>query len=162
MGLEIERKFLVLSSAFKKESHKKYKIKQGFLNSHKERTVRIRTTDTKGYLTVKGISNNSGTSRFEWEKEITITDAEHLLKLCESGIIDKTRYLVKYKDYLFEIDEFYGNNAGLIIAEIELKAENETFEKPDWLGKEVTGKVKYYNSQLSKNPYKNWKKQAQN
>lgn len=157
MSLEIERKFLVLSDAFKKESHKKYKIKQGFLNSHKERTVRVRITDTKGYLTIKGVSNDSGTSRFEWEKEITTLEAEKLLTLCEEGIIDKTRYLIKINNYLFEVDEFYGENTGLTVAEIELETENETFEKPNWLGKEVTGNIRYYNSQLSKNPYKNWK-----
>lgn len=157
MSLEIERKFLVLSDAFKKESHKKYKIKQGFLNSHKERTVRVRITDTKGYLTIKGVSNDSGTSRFEWEKEITIIEAEQLLTLCEEGIIDKTRYLIKINNHLFEVDEFYGKNTGLTVAEIELESENETFEKPNWLGKEVTGDTRYYNSQLSKNPYKNWK-----
>lgn len=158
MSLEIERKFLVLSDAFKKESHKKYKIKQGFLNSHKERTVRVRITETKGYLTVKGVSNNNGISRFEWEKEITILEAEQLLSLCEESIIDKTRYLIKSNNHLFEVDEFYGENTGLTVAEIELETENETFKKPNWLDKEVTGDIRYYNSQLSKNPYKKWKK----
>lgn len=158
MSLEIERKFLVLSDAFKKESHKKYKIKQGFLNSHKERTVRVRITETKGYLTVKGVSNNNGISRFEWEKEITTLEAEQLLSLCEESIIDKTRYLIKSNNHLFEVDEFYGENTGLTVAEIELETENETFKKPNWLDKEVTGDIRYYNSQLSKNPYKKWKK----
>ncbi len=154
--IEIERKFLVLSEDFKQQSYDKKYIKQGFLNSEKERVVRVRLTEDKGFLTIKGQSNNSGTSRFEWEKEISKTDAEQLFNLCEKGIIEKYRYLVKAGNHTYEIDEFLGENKGLIIAEIELNYENETFEKPFWLGEEVTGNPKYYNSNLSKNPFLKW------
>ncbi|NRR91297.1 CYTH domain-containing protein [Winogradskyella undariae] len=153
---EIERKFLVTSNVFKSEAFNSYSIKQGFLNSHKERTVRIRLKDDQGFITVKGKSSVNGLTRFEWEKEISKTEAEALLLLCEPGIIDKTRYEVKSNNHVFEIDEFYGDNEGLIIAEVELISENETYKKPNWLGKEVTGDIKYYNSILSKSPYKSW------
>lgn len=155
--VEIERKFLVNSNAFKKEAFKSTRIIQGFLNTDKERTVRVRLKGDKGFITVKGKSNNSGLSRFEWEKEISKTDAESLLKLCEKGVIDKIRYEVKVGNHIFEVDEFFGDNKGLIIAEVELNSEDETFIKPDWLGQEVTGQIKYYNSQLSKLPYNTWK-----
>jgi len=154
--IEIERKFLVNSDAFKKESYASYTIKQGFLNSDKLRTVRVRIKNDKGYLTVKGKSTANGLSRFEWEKEISKSDAEALLQLCEPGIIDKTRYEVRSNAHIFEIDEFYGDNEGLIVAEVELNSENESYKKPDWLGEEVTGDIKYYNSLLSKTPYKLW------
>ncbi|APY10877.1 adenylate cyclase [Seonamhaeicola sp. S2-3] len=156
--IEIERKFLVNSNAFKKDAFKETRIIQGFLNTHKERTVRVRLKGNQGFLTVKGKSSDDGLTRFEWETKILDTDAKKLLNLCESGVIDKIRYEVQLKNHTFEIDEFFGDNEGLIIAEVELNSENETFEKPDWLGKEVTGNVKYYNSQLSKNPYCNWEK----
>lgn len=154
--LEIERKFLVISPAFKKEAVKSYRIVQGFLNTHPERTVRVRIKGNQGFLTVKGKSNKAGTTRMEWEKEISPEDAELLLQLCEPGVIDKTRYEIKVGNHLFEVDEFLGENKGLIIAEVELNSENEVFQKPHWLGIEVTGETKYYNSQLSKNPFKNW------
>ena len=154
--IEIERKFLVTSEMFKSEAFNNYSIKQGFLNSHKKRTVRIRLKKDMGYLTVKGESTSNGLSRFEWEKEISVEEAESLLDLCEKGIINKIRYEIKYGIHIFEVDEFFGDNAGLIIAEVELNTENEKFIKPNWLGEEVTGNVKYYNSQLSKNPYTNW------
>lgn len=156
MSLEIERKFLVKGNSFKKESYKKIRIKQGYLNSNKNRTVRIRLTDNKGFLTIKGKSNTSGTTRFEWEKEIDKSEAEELLLLCEPSIIDKTRFLIKTENHLYEVDEFYEDNIGLIVAEIELKYEEEPFHKPSWLGKEVTGDQKYYNSSLSKVPFKDW------
>lgn len=156
MAQEIERKFLVTNANFKRYSKDRTHITQGFLSSVPERTVRIRKTDNKGYITVKGIGNESGTSRFEWEKEINIKDADNLLQLCEEGIIDKTRFYVDVGKHTFEVDEFYGENEGLIIAEIELGNEDEAFEKPQWLGREVTGEVKYYNAMLMKNPYKNW------
>ena len=156
MGLEIERKFLVRNDDFKQESYQHTTIKQGFLNSNKNRIVRIRITDTLAFITVKGKSNLSGTTRFEWEKEINIHEAEELLLLCEPSIIEKIRYYIKKGNHTFEIDVFSGGNKGLIVAEIELASENESFEKPDWLGKEVTGTVKYYNSNLSNHPYKNW------
>lgn len=154
--IEIERKFLVTSNAFKKESHQKFRIIQGFLNRDPERTVRVRLKDNNGILTVKGMSSNDGLSRFEWEKNISKNDAKELLEFCEKGVIDKIRYEVKIDKHIFEVDEFFGDNHGLVIAEIELKSENEAFTKPDWLGKEVTGDIKYYNSQLSKQPFKMW------
>ncbi|MFA7116575.1 MAG: CYTH domain-containing protein [Bacteroidales bacterium] len=156
MAQEIERKFLV-NSDFKSSSVKALRITQGYLSSVPERTVRVRIKGDKGYITIKGIGNASGASRFEWEKEIPIEDVKNLLELCEPGIIDKTRYLVKSGIHTYEVDEFYGKNDGLIVAEIELKDENEDFVKPEWLGKEVTGDKKYFNSMLMKNPYKNWK-----
>tara|TARA_Y100000034_G_scaffold113371_1_gene148332 strand:- start:103 stop:570 length:468 start_codon:yes stop_codon:yes gene_type:complete len=154
--VEIERKFLVKNEDFKAESYQKNRITQGFLNTDPLRTVRIRIKDETAFLTVKGKNNEAGLSRFEWEKEIDKTEAEELLKLCEPGMIDKTRFLVKSGSHIFEVDEFYGENEGLIVAEVELETEEEVFEKPDWLGQEVTGDPRYYNSQLSKNPYKSW------
>jgi adenylate cyclase len=157
MGKEIERKFLVKGD-FKKEVTGQKRIIQGYLSSVPERTVRVRVKGDKGFITVKGIGNKSGASRFEWEKEIPVEDVKQLLEICEPGIIDKTRYIVPEKTGLvFEVDEFYGDNQGLVVAEIELPDENYVFEKPEWLGEEVTGDPKYYNSMLMKNPYKNWK-----
>jgi CYTH domain-containing protein len=154
--IEIERKFLVNSDAFKKEAFKQHIIIQGFLNSHKKRTVRVRLKDNQGFLTVKGESSKNGLSRFEWEKEITKPEAEALLKLCEPTIIDKVRYEIKAGNHIFEVDEFFGDNEGLVIAEVELNDENEIFVKPNWLGEEVTGTIRYYNSQLSKQPFNTW------
>ncbi len=156
MAKEIERKFLVKGN-FKEFVSKSQRITQGYLSSVPERTVRVRIKGEKGFLTIKGIVNKSGASRYEFEKEITIKETKELLNICEPGIIDKTRYLVKCGNHTYEVDEFYGDNKGLIIAEVELKSENEKFKKPNWLGKEVTGDVKYYNSMLMKNPFKNWK-----
>jgi CYTH domain-containing protein len=157
--IEIERKFLVKSDAFKSEALKKTRIIQGFLNTHKDRTVRVRLKGDTGYLTVKGKSSNDGLSRFEWEKVISKMEAKALLKLCEPTIIDKERYEVEVKNHTFEIDVFFGENEGLTIAEIELESENDSFDKPSWLSEEVTGQIQYYNSQLSKQPYKTWQKQ---
>ena len=154
--IEIERKFLVKTKNFKTEAFNQYHIKQGFLNSNPERTVRVRLKKNKGVLTVKGKSTTDGLSRFEWEKDISKIDAEALLQLCEKGIIEKIRYEVKSGDHTFEVDEFFGDNEGLIVAEIELDSETETFKKPYWLGDEVTGDIKYYNSNLSKLPYNKW------
>ena len=153
---EIERKFLVRSEAYKEESFRHDKILQGYLNSHSERTVRIRTKGEKGYITVKGKSSENGLSRFEWEKEIPYSEAEELILLCEPGVISKIRYLVNFGGHTFEVDEFNGDNEGLTIAEIELDDEDSDFQKPGWLGEEVTGSQKYYNSQLISHPYKNW------
>lgn len=158
MALEIERKFLVKSDAFKIEATTSTRIVQGFLNTHPERTVRIRIDGDFGYLTIKGKSNTTGTSRFEWEKEITPKEAEELIPLCEPKVLEKTRYKIPIGNHFFEVDEFHGENEGLVIAEIELKHEQEIFELPDWLGKEVTGEIKYYNSQLSKQPFNTWEK----
>jgi CYTH domain-containing protein len=154
--IEIERKFLVLSDAFKEEAFKKTRIIQGFLNTDPERTVRVRLKENQGILAVKGLTSKNGITRFEWEKDISKTEAEALLKLCEKGIIDKMRYEVKIENHIFEVDEFFEDNKGLVIAEIELKVESETFIKPKWLGEEVTGQIKYYNSQLSKHPFNTW------
>lgn len=154
--LEIERKFLVTSDAYKKEAFSKKRIIQGYLSSNPERTVRVRIKEDKAYLTIKGNSNATGMSRFEWEKEIAVDEAKNLLLLCEKGVIDKTRFEVKIGNHTYEVDEFYGENVGLEMAEIELQSETETFEKPNWLGEEVTNDNRYYNSYLSKNPYKTW------
>ncbi|WP_347923400.1 CYTH domain-containing protein [Pontimicrobium sp. SW4] len=154
--IEIERKFLVTSNAFKEEAYQKFRIIQGFLNRDPERTVRVRLKDNKGILTVKGLSSKDGLLRFEWEKDISKKDAKALLEFCEKGIIDKLRYEVKVNNHVFEVDEFYGDNEGLLIAEVELENEDEVFTKPDWLGEEVTGNIKYYNSQLSKQPFNTW------
>ena len=154
--IEIERKFLVISETFKDEAFKKTRIIQGFLNTHKERTVRVRLKGDSGFMTVKGESSKDGLSRFEWEKEISKLEAESLLKLCEEGVIDKMRYEIKVRAHVFEVDVFYGENLGLTMAEVELENENEDFIKPSWLGEEVTGQVKYYNSQLSKQPFNTW------
>lgn len=155
MAQEIERKFLVRGE-FKHLAYKETRITQGYLSSVPERTVRVRTKGDKGFITIKGMGNASGASRFEWEKEIPAEEVRDLLKICEPGVIDKTRYQVKAGPHTYEVDEFYGENQGLIVAEVELGTENETFEKPEWLGEEVTGEVKYYNSMLMKHPFTKW------
>lgn len=155
--IEIERKFLVKSNSFLDTYGNKNRIVQGYLSSVPERTVRVRIKGTTAYITIKGMSNSSGTTRMEWEKQIEVQDAEALLKICESGVIEKTRYEVKIGSHIIEVDVFENDNQGLIIAEIELQSENELFEKPHWLGIEVTGNERYYNAYLSKNPFKNWK-----
>lgn len=154
--VEIERKFLVKNNDYKHEAFSEKRIVQGFLNTHPERTVRVRIKGEQAYLTIKGKSNEAGTSRFEWEREILVTEAEELLHLCEEGVIDKTRYEVKVGNHIFEVDQFLTKNEGLVVAEVELSEEGESFLKPEWLGEEVTGQIKYYNSQLSKNPFINW------
>lgn len=155
MALEIERKFL-LKGEFRNEAAKSVRIIQGYLSSIPGRTVRVRIMGHRGYITVKGSGNDSGTTRFEWEKEIPHAEAEELLKICEPGIIEKVRHEVRHEGHLFEIDEFSGDNAGLVIAEVELASENEYFEKPVWLGKEITGDPRYYNSALKDNPFSRW------
>lgn len=156
MNIEIERKFLVRGNDYKAFSADKKYIKQGFLNSDKHRVVRVRIIDDTAFLTVKGITNASGTTRFEWEKEILVKEAEQLILLCEPSIIEKYRYYHQMGKHTFEIDEFLGDNLGLIIAEVEISEENEQFEKPPYLEREVTGDEKYYNSNLSKHPFKFW------
>lgn len=157
MGQEIERKFLVIGD-FKSFTTGEYRIKQGYISSARGRTVRVRIKGDKGYLTIKGEAGESGVSRYEWEKEIPLDEAEELLALCEPGLIDKTRYLVPAGEFTFEVDEFYGDNEGLIIAEIELRSESDKFPVPDWLGEEVTGDRRYYNSVLIKNPFTRWER----
>jgi len=152
MAQEIERKFLV-KGEFKSKAYSQSHIVQGYISSAHGRTVRVRIRDEKGYLTIKGASNATGTSRYEWEKELPLDEARELMKLCEPGIIDKTRYLVKSGKHTFEVDEFYGENEGLILAEVELTSEEELFEKPQFIGEEVTGDVRYYNSNLMKQPF---------
>ena len=152
---EIERKFLV-SGDFRSFVSKSTRIVQAYLSSALERTVRVRIKGEKGFLTIKGIASDSGASRFEFEKEINIEEASELMKICEPGVIDKVRHLVKAEPYIYEVDEFHGENEGLIVAEIELPSEDAAFTKPEWLGEEVTGDVKYYNSMLMKNPYTKW------
>lgn len=154
--IEIERKYLVTSLSFKDEAHTQNEIAQGYLTSNPERTVRIRIKGAKGYITIKGVGNESGTSRMEWEKEIPVDEAKSLLQLCEKGVIEKTRYEVKSGHHTIEIDVFHGDNDGLIMAEIELQNEDEAIKKPNWLGTEVTGDKRYYNAYLSLHPYKNW------
>ena len=156
MNSEIERKFLVKDASFIKESYQKKYFIQGFLNTNPHRVVRVRVTETDAFLTIKGITSKSGTTRFEWEKEIPVEEGKLLLQLCEEGVIEKHRYFVKKQNHIFEIDVFEGDNNGLTVAEVELSHENEKFETPNWLGKEVTGDSKYYNSSLSLNPFKNW------
>ncbi len=153
---EIERKFLVTGD-FSPDIIRSYKIAQGYLSTDPERTVRVRLKAEKGYITIKGASNASGLTRFEWEKEILPEDANALLELCKPGtIILKTRHEVVYAGKCFEIDTFCGENEGLVIAELELNSENELFELPEWIGKEVTGDPKYYNSFIAEHPYKKW------
>ena len=156
MAQEIERKFLVKDSSFKELAFSSSRIAQGYICSSRGRTVRVRIRDEKGYLTIKGPAGENGLSRYEWEKEIPLDEAQELMKLCEPGMIDKARYLVQSGNHVFEVDEFYGENEGLVVAEVELSSENEPFEKPDFIGEEVTGIAKYYNSFLMKFPYTKW------
>ncbi|MGF1700845.1 CYTH domain-containing protein [Photobacterium makurazakiensis] len=158
--IEIERKFLVSSNEFKQQAMAQTRIIQGYLCSVPERTVRVRIKGDQGFMTVKGIGSESGASRFEWEHEISVEEAQALLEICETGIIDKTRYLVACGKHTYEVDEFYGDNHGLVVAEIELSSEDEQFEKPSWLAEEVTGKRCYYNSMLMKVPFKKWKTES--
>ena len=156
MAQEIERKFLVLSDAYKSEAYHQSEIMQGYIASGSGKTVRIRIRGEKGYITIKGPSADGGLSRYEWEHEIPLAEARELMLLCEQGIIHKTRYEVRAGDLVIEIDEFYGDNQGLVVAEIELPYLSAPYEKPVWLGEEVTGIKKYYNAQLRRNPYRTW------
>ena len=152
MAKEIERKFLV-SGEFRQDSPESYRIMQGYICSDPDRTVRVRVRGDKGFLTIKGRSSEDGLSRYEWEKEIPVSEAFELMALCGSGVIDKTRYLVPFGMHTYEVDVFHGANEGLVLAEIELSDEQEAFEMPSWLGEEVTGDVRYYNSMLSLHPF---------
>ena len=157
MALEIERKFLVLDDSYKHEAFSSSHIRQGYICSERGRTVRIRIRDNEAFLTIKGPSLDGGLSRYEFEQSIPIDDAEKLMTLCDEGIIDKTRWLVKSGDHTFEVDEFHGDNDGLVMAEVELKNMQDTPKMPHFIGKEVTGDRRYYNSQLRRNPYKLWR-----
>lgn len=156
MFQEIERKYLVIGNDFKNHAGKVIHITQGYISSEPERTVRIRLTDDKAFITIKGKSNSSGTTRFEWEKEIEVKEAEELLKLCKPVLIKKSRYLVEVGGHTFEIDEFHDENEGLVLAEVELQDEMEEIEKPTWLGKEVTGDKRFYNAFLHQFPLSKW------
>jgi len=159
MAQEIERKFLVEGQDFKQQAYACSHIQQGYIGTKPGRTVRIRIRDDKAYLTIKGPAGEAGLSRYEFETEIAVSDALDLLKLCEPGLIDKHRYLVKCSDgrHTWEVDEFHGDNDGLVMAEVELESEDDTFDKPDFIGQEVTGDRRYYNGHLRANPYKNWR-----
>lgn len=156
-GLEIERKFLVKKGdAYKSAAFSCSHIQQGYIPADGA-TVRIRTRDDKAYLTIKGKSVNGGMTRYEFEKEIEMDEAQHLLQLCKGGVIDKRRYLVKSGNHTFEVDEFYGDNEGLVMAEVELCSEDETYEKPDFIGMEVTSDKRFYNSHLLSYPFAIWR-----
>lgn len=156
MALEIERKFLVTDDSYKAMAFHSDRIAQGYLCREGGNSTRVRVRGDKGYLTIKGPSMDGGLSRLEWEKEIPESEAWELLKLCHGGIIDKTRHLVKCGNHTFEVDEFHGDNDGLVVAEVELESADETFERPPFLGKEVTGDKRYYNSSLTRFPFKCW------
>ena len=154
MGTEIERKFLVRDNLFRSLAQGT-RYRQGYLNSVKERVVRVRTIDDKGFLTIKGIT--TGATRAEYEYEIPVKEAEAMLdELCEQPLIEKNRYKIAHKGFTWEVDEFFGENQGLILAEVELESEDQPYDKPEWITDEVTGDPKYFNSNLIQNPYKNW------
>lgn len=155
-GMEVERKFMVRGNSYRQLAYASDRIKQGYICSGHGRTVRVRLRGGRGYLTIKGPSLDGGLSRYEFEKEITPDEAEQLFRLCEPGIIDKTRFLVKSGQHTFEVDEFYGENEGLVMAEVELSAPDEPYEKPAFIGKEVTGDRRFYNSHLRTNPFSVW------
>ena len=158
-GLEIERKFLVHKAGrpYKEQAYASSRITQGYICGERGRTVRVRIRDGRGFLTIKGPSDTTGTTRYEFEKEITPAEAEELMKLCEPGLIDKNRYLVPAGKHVFEVDEFFGDNSGLIMAEVELSSPDEPFERPPFLGREVTGDKRFYNAHMRKMPFKLWK-----
>lgn len=159
MAIEIERKFLVTGD-YKSQAVSHSRIVQGYICSERGRTVRVRLRGDCGYLTIKGPSLNGGLSRYEFEKQITQDEALSLLRICEPGIVDKVRWLVPVGKHTFEVDEFFGDNAGLVVAEVELSAEDEDYERPDFIGKEVTGDRRYYNSNLRRHPYCDWNDEA--
>ncbi|MBT3215956.1 MAG: CYTH domain-containing protein [Candidatus Marinimicrobia bacterium] len=157
MANEIERKFLITSLP---DGMSGTTMRQGYLQPEKERAVRIRTVEKdgskKGVLTIKGMGSASGMSRYEFETEIPVPDADHLLSLCDQPLIEKTRYKYEHGGLIWEVDEFHGVNDGLVVAEVELESEEQEFDKPDFIGEEVTGQTKYYNMMLLKNPYTTW------
>ena len=157
---DTERKFLVVGE-YKSQAYNATRKQQGYIASGNGRTVRVRIRGDKGYLTIKGPSGLAGLTRYEFDTEIPLDDARDLMQICEPGIIDKTRFLVKSPDgrHVWEIDEFYGDNEGLILAEIELDHEYEEFEKPDFIGREVTGDRRFYNSHMRNYPFKLWKEE---
>lgn len=158
MALEIERKFLVIDDSYKQQAFACDRIMQGYICRQGGNSTRVRVRNNKGFLTIKGPSLDGGLSRYEWEREIPVSEALELVKLCHGGIIDKCRYLVKCGAHTFEVDEFFGDNEGLVVAEVELGSLEEEFERPSFLGAEVTGEAKYYNGHLSRFPFKFWGK----
>ena len=155
MNIETEKKFLVLDDGYKAQAVESHRIRQGYIAHDMGRSVRVRIRDGKGILTVKGAFIGLG-SRPEWEKELSLQEAEDLFLLCKPGCVDKTRWIVPAGERFFEVDEFHGENEGLVLAEIELASEDEPFERPSWLGEEVTGDQRYYNGYLARNPFKSW------
>ena len=160
MQLEIERKYLVLED-MRQLAVRQTEIRQGYLSLAPDRSVRVRLTDHEGYLTVKGVSRKAGLTRMEWEKKLDRKEALDLFELCLPGAIEKTRYYIPYGRHTIELDVFKGDNAGLLLAEVELKSEHDVFDKPAWLGAEVTGQTRYYNAYLSKHPFCSWTQQQQ-
>lgn len=156
MPIEIERKFLVLNDSYKKEAFSHSHIQQGYICSDSKRTVRVRVRDNRAYLTIKSPTPEGGLSCNEFEIEIKLEEGKQLMKICEPGIIDKVRWLVKCGKHTFEVDEFSCDNEGLVMAEVELSSVDEQVEIPNFIGQEVTGDRKYFNTQLRKHPYKTW------
>ena len=156
MAQEIERKYLVLDDSYRHEAFSSSHIRQGYLTSESGRTVRIRIRDERAYITIKGPSLDGGLTRYEFEQPIPLADAEHMLQLCEPGIIDKTRWLVRAGRHTVEVDEFHGDNAPLVMAEVELSSADDVVQLPPFIGREVTGDRRYYNSQLRRHPYSQW------
>ncbi len=154
--IETERKFLVKDDSYKAAATERHRMTQGYICREPGRTVRVRISDGRAWLTIKGAGSDSGMSRYEWEKEIPAGEAVQLMELCQDGTVDKTRFIVPFEGHIFEVDEFYGDNEGLTVAEIELDNETEPFSRPEWLGEEVTGDRRYYNSMLSRHPYSRW------
>lgn len=157
MAKEIERKFLVIGNSYKQQAYAQISIMQGYICRIAGKSLRVRIANDKGILTIKGPSFDGGLSRYEWNKDISLDEAKELMHLCEPPLIWKTRYLVKSGKHTVEVDEFYGDNDGLVVAEIELEEENETYLKPDFIGEEVTGDKRYYNSRLTQHPYCEWR-----
>ena len=153
MPVEIERKFLVCGNSWR--NGQGIRICQGYLNRDKERTVRVRLSGEKAFLTIKGM--NSGATRAEYEYEIPVSHAEELLKICDGPVLENIRYVVDYNGIIWEVDEFLGENEGLIVAEVELKSEDQSFDRPDWVGQEVTDEPRYFNSNLCSHPYCKWR-----
>jgi len=159
-GMEIERKFLVRDSSYRQQARSSSHIRQGYISSERGCTVRVRLRDDEAFLTIKGPSADGGLSRYEFEKAISREEGEQLLKLCQPGIIDKTRYLVDSGNHTFEVDEFHADNQGLVVAEVELRSADEPYVAPPFIGREVTGDRRYYNSHLRQHPYCQWKQEG--
>ena len=154
--METERKFLVKNNSFIADAFRERRILQGYICSDTERTVRIRICDDEAFLTIKSATNDRGWSRYEFEIPIPVKEAEELIRLCLPGIIEKMRHDVRFDGHTWEVDVFRGENEGLIVAEIELESEEESFELPAWVGEEVSGHPKFYNAMLAKHPYSKW------